>query len=260
MGDTVHPYRSIMDLTAQEWEKAIGLSGSDLPVAVISEGTWWREQRTAERLELLEDVRELPFPDIFVGRYRDKPVAYCCAYGAPRAVEVAHLFGALGARLAVQIGSCGGLKGQLAPGDVVVPDEVVCGEGIAKLYGADETFAADVVWAERARAVLTEKGHTAHGGRHLTWYSIFAQDGAMVEDWHNSGYMSVDMETATTLAVARSFGMDAVSMLVVWDELLRGRSFLDPLEPDHQRAFDSAYSDLFAIALQLVDETKENGI
>lgn len=82
----------------------------------------------------------------------------------------------------------------------------------------------------------------------------------MVEDWHNSGYMSVDMETATTLAVARSFGMDAVSMLVVWDELLRGRSFLDPLEPDHQRAFDSAYSDLFAIALQLVDETKENGI
>ncbi len=226
---------------------------------MISEGTWWREQRTAERLALLEDVRELPFPDIFVGRYHDKPVAYCCAYGAPRAVEVAHLFGALGARLAVQIGSCGGLQGQLAPGDVVVPDEVVCGEGIAKLYGAEETLAGDPVWAERARAVLAERGHTARGGQHLTWYSIFAQDGAMVERWHNSGYMSVDMETATTLAVARSFGMEAVSMLVVWDELLRGRSFLDPLEPDHQRAFDSAYSDLFAIALQLVDETKENG-
>ena len=253
-------FRSIMDLTAGEWQAALGLQDDELPVAIISEGTWWREQRTRERLELLDDVVELPFPDIFIGKWHGKPVAYCCAYGAPRAVEVAHLFGALGARLAVQIGSCGGLQGQLAPGDVVVPDEVVCGEGIAKLYGADETFAADALWAERARAVLAEKGHTAHGGRHLTWYSIFAQDGAMAEDWHNSGYVSVDMETATTLAVARSFGMDAVSMLVVWDELLRGRSFLDPLEPDHQRAFDSAYSDLFAVALQLVDETKENGI
>ncbi len=247
-----------MELTATDWEDAIGLSGSDLPVAVISEGTWWREQRTAERLALLDDVRELPFPDIFVGRYRDKPVAYCCAYGAPRAVEVAHLFGALGAQLAVQIGSCGGLQGQLAPGDVVVPDEVVCEEGIARIYGAGETVVTDAAWSDRARTALTERGHTARGGRHLTWYSLFAQDGAMVEKWHNAGYSSVDMETATTLAVARSFGMEAVSMLVVWDELLRGRSFLDPLEPDHQRAFDSAYSNLFAVALQLVDETKEN--
>ncbi|MCP3996986.1 MAG: nucleoside phosphorylase [bacterium] len=247
-------FHSIMELTASDWEEAIGLSGNDLPVAVISEGTWWREQRTSERLALLDDVRELPFPDIFVGRYRDKPVAYCCAYGAPRAVEVAHLFGALGARLAVQIGSCGGLQGELVPGDVVVPDEAVCEEGIARIYGAGDSVVADAGWGDRARAALTERGHTARGGKHLTWYSLFAQNATMVAEWHDAGYVSVDMETATTLAVARSFGMDAVSMLVVWDELLRGRSFLDPLAPDHQKAFDSAYSDLFAVALQLVDE------
>ena len=154
----------------------------------------------------------------------------------------------------VQIGSCGGLQGQLAPGDVVVPDEAICSEGIARLYGAGESVGADTRWSARARSVLTERGHQTHGGTHLTWHSIFAQNGSMVEAWHAAGYVSVDMETATTLAVAQSFGVPAVAMLGVWDELLLGRSFLDPLAANHQRAFDSAYSDLFAVALQLVDE------
>ena len=82
----------------------------------------------------------------------------------------------------------------------------------------------------------------------------------MVQRWHNAGYTSVDMETATTFAVAQRFGMSAVSMLVVWDELLRGRSFLDPLEESHQKEFDRSYDNLFAVALELVDELKENAV
>lgn len=247
-------YQSIMELTPADWRNATGLSTQDVPVAVVSEGTWWREQRTKERLALLDEVRELPFPDIFVGKWNGKPVAYCCAYGAPRAVEVAHLFGSLGTRLAVQVGSCGGLQGGLKPGDVVVPDEAVCGEGISQIYGAGERVEADEQWSQRARQHLTRRNHIAHAGTNLTWYSIFAQNGEMVEEWHEAGYLSVDMETATTLAVAERFGMSAVSMLVVWDELLRGRSFLDPLDPDHQKEFDLAYANLFTVALDLVDE------
>ena len=246
--------RSIKDLTADEWQAALGLQDDELPVALVSEGTWWREQRTKERLALLEDVVELPFPDIFVGRWHGKPVAYCCAYGAPRAVEVAHLFGSLGAELAVQIGSCGGLQSDLSAGDVVVPDEAACEEGIARLYGAGETVPADPQWTERTRAILAAHDHVVHGGSHLTHYSLFAQDGNDVRAWHRAGYTSVDMETATTFAVARYFDMSAVSMLVVWDELLRNRSFLDPLEESHQKEFDRSYSNLFAIALELIDE------
>jgi purine-nucleoside phosphorylase len=246
--------RSIMDLTAGEWQGALGLPDSDLPVALISEGTWWREQRTRERLALLEEVQELPFPDIFIGKWHGKPVAYCCAYGAPRAVEVAHLFGALGADLAVQIGSCGGLQAGLAPGDIVVPDEAVCEEGIARIYGAGDRILASPRLTEQARGLLTQRDHVVHNGTHLTWYSIFAQDGRMVESWHDAGYQSVDMETATTLAVARYFDMSAVSMLVVWDELLRGRSFLDPLETTQQQEFDRSYETVFSTALELVDQ------
>lgn len=253
MTEQVHPLRSIKDLTAPEWQEALGLADADLPIAFISEGTWWREQRTRERLALLDDVQELPFPDIFVGRWHGKPVAYCCAYGAPRAVEVAHLFGSLGADLAVQIGSCGGLQGDLQPGHIVVPDQAVCEEGVARMYGSGDRVQADPQWSERARARLTKRDHIVHGGTHLTWYSIFAQDGRMVEIWHEAGYLSVDMETATTLAVARHFDMAAVAMLVVWDELLRGRSFLDPLTSCQQLEFDRSYEAVFAAALELVD-------
>jgi len=249
----VSAVRSIMDLSAQEWQDALRLQDADLPVALISEGTWWREQRTKERLALLEDVRELPFPDIFLGRWHGKPVAYCCAYGAPRAVEVAHLFGSLGADLAVQIGSCGGLQGSLDPGDIIVPDHAVCEEGIARIYGSGDRVQSDAQWSEAARTILASHDHVVHGGTHLTWYSIFAQDNAMVKSWHEAGFLSVDMETATTLAVAQHFDMAAVSMLVVWDELLRGRSFLDPLEPTQQAEFDRSYEAIFATALELVD-------
>lgn len=248
------PIRSIMDLTAGEWQGALGIADEDLPVAVISEGTWWREQRTRERLDLLDDVRESAFPDIFVGRRNGKPIAYCNAYGAPRAVEIAHVFGSIGADLAVQIGTCGGLQSELSPGDIVVPDRVVCREGVAGLYGGSDQVDADPDWSRRARSLLADQGHTVHGGTNLTWYSIFAQSGQMVERWHEDGYESVDMETGTTLAVARYFNMKAISMLVVWDELLQGRSFLDPLGPLHQAEFDRSSSAIFDTALKMVDE------
>lgn len=241
-----------MDLTADEWQAALQLDDADIPVAVISEGTWWRERATAERLSALDDVRELAFPDMFLGRWHGRPVVYCCAYGAPRAVEVVHLFGCLGAELAIQIGTCGGLQGRLEPGDIVVPSVAACEEGVARIYSAGDCAEADAKWSERARALLRANDRTVHDGNHLTWYSIFAQDGSMVEGWHEAGYLSVDMETATTFAVARYFDMAAVSMLVVWDELLRGRSFLDPLQPGHQESFERSNRAVYDTALELV--------
>jgi len=245
--------RSILDMAAGEWQRALELSDDDLPVAVISEGSWWREQRTSWRLAELDDVRELKCPDMFLGYRRGKPVVYSCAYGAPRAVEVAHIFGSLGAKLAVQIGTCGGLQSGLNPGDIVVPSTAVCREGIAAVYGFPDTVSADAVWSNKARSMLVDRDRVVRDGTHLTWYSIFAQDGAMVRSWYDSGYLSVDMETATTFAVAGYFGMASVSMLVVWDELLKGRSFLDPLEPDDQKSLDLSNKAVFDVALELVD-------
>jgi hypothetical protein len=56
----------------------------------------------------------------------------------------------------------------------------------------------------------------------------------MVKEWRESGYRSVDMETATLFAVAKHCGFAATALLVVWDQLTANRSFLDP--PDSRGA------------------------
>ncbi len=60
-------FRPITDINAVEWLDAMKLSETEIPDVVIVEGSWWRAQRTEWRLGYLTDVRELNFPDIFLG-------------------------------------------------------------------------------------------------------------------------------------------------------------------------------------------------
>lgn len=93
-------------------------------------------------------------------------------------MEIIHLSGCLGAALAVQIGTCGSLQGELRPGDIVVPDVAVCQEGIARIYGAGDRTQADPEWSDQTRSLLAARDHTVHNGTNLTWLSIFTQSGA----------------------------------------------------------------------------------
>ena len=244
-----------MDLGREEWLDALGMDQSEVPKAVIMEGSWWRAQRTAWRLSYLEEVRELAFPDMFYGFWQGSPVVYSCIYGAPRAVELAHLFGVLGTPRMVMIGTCGALDPGLATGDVVVPSQTVAREGVAHLYkGVAENTGVvlpDPDLTRRGRAVLENRGVRTADSLHLTWSSIFAQSGAMVEDWREKGYGSVDMEAATLFAVAKHFGFAATALLVVWDQLTAHRSFLDPLTPEDQIRLDTANTAVFRAALEV---------
>lgn len=250
-GLRVSARKAVMDLGPDDWLGALGMERRDVPQAVIMEGSWWREQRTAWRLGLLDDVRELPFPDMFHGRWQGSPVVYSCVYGAPRAVELAHLFGVIGTPRMVMIGTCGAIDPGLATGDVVVPATAVAREGVAHLYGVDDTVEADPALTERARSVLEHRGIRAADSLHLTWSSIFAQSGAMVGEWRGLGYGSVDMEAATLYAVARHFRFAATALLAVWDQLDADRSFLDPLTPGEMAALDAANAAVFEVALEV---------
>ena len=71
---TVSKPAAIMDMDPSVWQAEMGLSDCELPVAIVSEGSWWRAERTAWRLGRLEDTRELTFPDIFFGRWQGRLV------------------------------------------------------------------------------------------------------------------------------------------------------------------------------------------
>jgi hypothetical protein len=44
-----------------------------------------------------------------------------------------------------------------------------------------------------------------------------------------------------------------VSLLVVWDDLTRGRSFLDPLPEGSMQRLNNANQDVYEVALALVE-------
>ena len=120
---------------------------------------------------------------MFWGRRQGSPVVYSCIYGAPRAVELAHLFGVLGTARMVMIGTCGAIDPGLATGDVVVPMTAVAREGVAHLYGVSDRVDADPTLAGLGRTALERRGIRTADSLHLTWSSIFAQSGEMVEEW-----------------------------------------------------------------------------
>ncbi len=93
------PLRSIMEIGADEWRAALRLPANETPDVVIVESSWWRAQRNEWRLSALADMRELNFPDMFWGRWGEKNIVYCCAYGAPRTNEIIHLFAILSAKV-----------------------------------------------------------------------------------------------------------------------------------------------------------------
>ncbi len=249
MTDRPAKHRAVMDLNREEWLDTLRMDASEIPKAVIMEESWWQAQRTTWRLSYLDDVRELAFPDMFYGLWQGSPVVYSCVYGAARAVELAHLFGVLGTPRMVMIGTCGALDPALATGDVVVPSKAVAREGVAHLYkGVDENTGivlSDPNLTAIGRDALESRGIRTADSLHLTWSSIFAQSGAMVEKWRGKGYGSVDMEAATLFAVAKHFGFAAAALLSVWDQLTADRSFLD-----------AANTALFEAALEYVPKER----
>jgi uridine phosphorylase len=88
----------------------------------------------------------------------------------------------------------------------------------------------------------------------VTWPTLFNQPLARVHEWQREGYLGVDMEAATTLAVSGHFGVAGIAMLVAWDELLSGRSFLDPLPDDQSIAFKTSEDAVFRAALVLASQ------
>lgn len=246
-------FRSIFEVTRAEWLAGLKLDEKDIPDVVVMEGSWWRADRQKMRLEHLEDVRELGFPDIFWGRWKDKKIVFCMAYGAPRAVEISQMFSGLGCKLVIQIGTCGGLQSHLKPGDIIIPDTILCRDGVAEHYVDGDKINADPQWVTRAEAAMEARSRTTYVGPHVTFSSLFAETVEMYKGWHKDGLLSVEMEAATSIAAAAHFGVPGVAMVVVWDELTAGRRFMDPMSPDDLAELDISNEAVFAAALELTE-------
>lgn len=137
-----------------------------------------------------------------------------------------HLFGALGTRLVIQTGCCGALADEIEAGDLIVPEEAFCGEGAAQYYKSDGWVATASYPPSAVAAVANCGVDSIHRGRIFTTAALLAEGMREIEDWHRQGWAAVDMETATTFAVAEHFGMHRLAVLFAFDNPRKRRHIL----------------------------------
>ena len=234
-----------MDRTG--WLELLGLAEAEVPQLLVLEGTWWRQRALDTRLPSLTDVRETGMPDLWWGRSAGVPVAYCPAYGAARAVEPVHVLATCGTPRVVQIGSCGGFG--LATGTVVVSTAATIGEGASAYYGGRGVSRPTPDLVRRAAGAFG--GVPVVTGPTVSTDALLAQPLDLQQRWAAAGHVGVDMETSAVFSAAAHLGVEAVSLLFVWDEL-PGRSWTDPFSPAEAAAQARANAATWDVALGLL--------
>jgi uridine phosphorylase len=170
------------------------------------------------------------------------------------ASEIVHIFGALGTRAVIQTGNCGALADELRAGDLFIPTEAFCGEGAAQYYkpnGQRATAFPNFVDSETCKRHGVEH---FHGGVIYTTAALLAEGEEDVERWYQQGFSAVDMETATTFAVAEYFGMLRAAILYAFDNpRQREHLLLNDTEKDvrRDRANRAVRELAFALAIEL---------
>jgi len=236
----------------QNWWHVLGLAPADRPDLLVVEGSWWRRDREQQRLAVLDEVRELSAPDWWWGRYRGRPVAYACVYGAARTVEPVHVFGQLGTPAVIQLGSCGALFAAARPGNLVVPVRVRIAEGASAHYGGTQYASATPPLAGRLADAARAAGHVVHCGSTVSTEVLLRQPRPLIDSWTAAGLLAVDLETSATFSAAAWSGMRRGALLHVWDDVLAGRSWTEPLPPEDDNRRRAAEAAQFDLALRAV--------
>jgi len=221
----------LRELTKTDWLSILGVPEERIPNVLLLRGTRNLKLQYERHLPYFCNVMEIGCPigiveDVLIGDYAGHSVAYASVYGAAMASEVVHLFGALGTRLVIQTGCCGALADEIETGDLVLPEEAYCGEGAAQYYKLDGRIATASYPPSAVTAIANSGDVSIHRGRLFTTAALLAEGAREIEDWHRQGWAAVDMETATTFAVAEHFGMHRLAILFAFDNPRKGRHIL----------------------------------
>jgi len=232
----------LKELTKTEWLSLLNLPEDKVPQILVLRGTRNLKTNYAKHSTLFRNVFEVGSPngifeDVLVGNYKNICVGYASVYGDAMASEITHLFGVLGTSLVIQTGCCGALSNGMYAGDLVCATSAHCGEGASQYYlphkqevDASPNQVAFILNAQVPNVTL-------HSGPIWTTSALLAEGKAEIQSWSDQNYIAVDMETASTFAVAEYFGMYHLSLLFVFDNPLQGEHILlSDVEKQERRA------------------------
>lgn len=221
----------LKELRKNEWLSLLNIPEDRIPAVLVLRGTRNLKANYAKHSTFFTNIYEVGSPngifeDVLIGDYKNISVGYASVYGDAMASEITHLFGVLGTSLVIQTGCCGALNDSLQVGDIVCVTLAHCGEGAAQYYlpqKREVSASLDLIEQVMPSRVASVD---IHKGPIWTTSALLAEGKAEIQSWSRQGYIAVDMETATTFAVAEYFGMQHLSLLFVFDNPSQGEHIL----------------------------------
>jgi purine-nucleoside phosphorylase len=221
----------LKELTKSEWLSLLDLPEDRIPKVLMLRGTRNLKANYRKHRAYFTDILEVGSPngifeDVLIGVRNGTLVAYASVYGDAMASEITHLFGVLGTSLVIQTGCCGALADDILPGDIVCVTSAHCGEGAARYYLPDEQEVGVSPGLVDLMATMRVAPVALHQGPIWTTSALLAEGKEEIQNWSDQGYVAVDMETASTFAVAEHFGMERMSLLFAFDNPRQGDHIL----------------------------------
>jgi purine-nucleoside phosphorylase len=206
----------------------------------------WIAETFFEAPRLVNDVRNC-FG--YTGRYKGKPVSVqATGMGQPSlAIYVNELISVYGAKVLIRVGTCGGLTAKLKARDLVLAMTACTDSSMNRaVFGAyDFAPPADFGLLRDAAALADARGLRCHVGNMLSSDVFYHKDwraayGVLVDH----GVLAVEMETSTLYTLAARFGVRALSVCAISDNLVTG----EVISPDDRQ---SSLTDLARLVLDV---------
>jgi uridine phosphorylase len=214
------------DFVKEDWLKAFKMAEHDVPSSMIINGTWDHNKILTKWEKTFESSTCAPHWNTIVGTIGHQQIGFANVFGGPSAAVITHQFAILGTERFIQTGYFGGLAEEVQFGDILIVTGAEMADGVSHWYLPEKKMVkADPRLVEEAIDFCEKRGYRYITGTVFTTGAIMVETKELVQQWAKRGHAGVDMETATTLAVAKKLRKQAIGLLTLSDHIIKGDTF-----------------------------------
>lgn len=211
------------DFTREDWLHTLKVKKAQIPLSFIIHGEYNHNINLKMWKDILKDELWLPKWNAIVGKYNGINIGYANVYGGPMAANIVHQFGLAGTNQFIQTGYMGGLSNDIKYGNIFIVTEAGMQDGVSQWYlPGQHLVKADETLVDETINYCEKKGYGYSVGRIMSTSVMLLETIDTVKDWASNGFLGVDMETATTLSIARKFNKKAIGLMNLSDHLIHG--------------------------------------
>ena len=164
-------------------------------------------------------------------------------------IYVEELIKSYGVKQLIRVGTCGAIRPELNVGQVILVTSASGDSGMNRYYFNDMNFAA----TSNFQLLKSAYDHAQHMGISTIEGPVFSTD-SFYEDydnrwdiWAQHGILAVEMESQMLLTLAARYGVKALSILTVSDNVVTGKSS----SPEER---ERTYMDMMRVGFSLAGE------